>query len=147
EKSGEMAKTTFVYGDRDTQAKGEQLAKDAGALPAPAAAERAAFNGKQNRTAAYDLLDCLKQNKVKLEEIKKEHLPAEMQKMTLDEQKAHIKKLEEKRGELQKEAVELDKKRADFIAKKQAEDKTKSAFDTQVLEILRKQAKKAKIDY
>jgi Mg-chelatase subunit ChlD len=147
--NGEMAKTTVVYGDRDTQAKGEQLAKDAGALPAPAAAERAAFNGKKAQNAAYDLVDCLRQNKVKLEDIKKEHLPAEMQKMTLDEQKAHIKKLEEKRGELQKEAVDLDKKRADYIAKKQSEDKdkNKSAFDNQVLEILRKQAKKAKIDY
>jgi IMP dehydrogenase/GMP reductase len=147
--NGEMAKNTIVYGDRETQMKGEQLAKDAGALPGPAAAERAAFNGKQSRNAAYDLVDALRQNKVKLEDIKKEHLPAEMQKMTLDEQKAHIKKLEEKRAELQKEAVELDKKRADFIAKKQSEDKdkTKSAFDSQVLEILRKQAKKAKIDY
>lgn len=147
--NGEMAKNTVVYGDREMQQKGEAQARDAGALPAPAAAERAAFNGKQARNAAYDLIDALNQKKVKLEEIKKEHLPAEMQKMTLDEQKAHIKKLEEKRAELQKEAVDLDKKRADFIAKKQLEDKdkNKSAFDNQVLEILRKQAKKVKIDY
>lgn len=147
--NGEMAKNTVVFGDRKEQEKGEALAKDAAALPGAAAAERAAFNGKQNRTAAYDLVDALKSKQVKLEDIKKEHLPAEMQKMNLEEQKAHIKKLEEKRGELQKEAVDLDKKRADFIAKKQLEDKDKgkNAFDNQVLEVLRKQAKKVKIDY
>ena len=58
-------------------------------------------------------------------------------------------KSDKKRAELNKEAIELDKKRADFIQKKLAEDKTdtKDGFDTQVLEVLRKQAMKHKIEY
>ena len=45
--------------------------------------------------------------------------------------------------------MELDKKRGDFIAQKLNENKNKGkdAFDNQVLEVLRKQAKKFEIDY
>src|SRR5438270_11150 len=65
------------------------------------------------------------------------------------EQKAYLEKLDKKRAELRQKAVELDKKRTDYIQaelKKKGKD-GKSAFDNQVLEILRKQAKKASINY
>jgi hypothetical protein len=125
------------------------LAKDAEALKPEAAAERAGYNAKLRQNAAYDLVDAVKQKKVDLEKLKKEELPAEMQKMTLAEQKAHLAKLDKDRETLQKEALDLDKKRADYITKKTAESSknNKSAFDKQVLEILRKQAKKVKVEY
>ncbi|MBY0525512.1 MAG: VWA domain-containing protein [Gemmataceae bacterium] len=145
--NGEIASTTVAFGDGKAQQKAKDLAGEARNLPAPAAAERAAYNAKKEQNASYDLLDAVKQKKVKLEDVKKEHLPEEMQKMTLAEQKAHLEKLEKKRADLQKEALDLDKKRSEFIAKKTAENKTKSEFDTQVLEMLRKQAKKIKVDY
>ena len=89
------------------------------------------------------------EGKVKLEDIKKEELPDELQKMTLAEQKEYLDKLDKKRDELRKEAMELDKKRNEFITQKQKEDagKGKAGFDGQVLEILRKQAAKNKIEY
>ena len=45
--------------------------------------------------------------------------------------------------------MRLDKKRNEFITQKQKEDagKGKAGFDGQVLEILRKQAAKNKIEY
>ncbi len=144
----ELARNTLTFGNRAKQA-GDQ-AKNAAAAGAPAAeqAERAAFNAKAGgRAASYDLLDNVKNGKVKLEQLKKEELPEELQKLSLAEQKAYLEKLDKRRTELRQEVLELDKKRADFIAKKQAEDKTKSGFDGQVLEILRKQAKKSRIDY
>ena len=69
--------------------------------------------------------------------------------MSLKERKECLDNLDKKRQELTKKAVELDKQRSDYIAKKEAEDaKTgKNSFDAQVLEVLRKQAKKNKIDY
>ena len=69
--------------------------------------------------------------------------------MKPEERKEHLKKLDEKREVLRKEALELDKQRGDFISKKQAEEATKGkgSFDAQVLEVLRNQAKKHKIDY
>ena len=73
--------------------------------------------------------------------------------MTLKEQKEYLDKLDKRRTELNKKAVELDKKRGAYIkeelakkAKKEGKD-AKDGFDNQVLESLRKQAKKHNIDY
>jgi hypothetical protein len=145
--NAELTKSTVCYGSREMQAESKAKADDALKLAAPAAAERAAFNAKKEQNAHYDLLDAVKQNRVKLEELKKDQLPPEMQKMTLAEQKAHLEKIDKQRTELQKEAVELDKKRSEFITKKLAETKGKDGFDQQVLEMLRKQAKKIKVEY
>jgi hypothetical protein len=46
-----------------------------------------------------------------------------------------------------KEAQDLDKKRADHIAKEQEKQKQKGGFDAEVLQMLRQQARKHKIDY
>jgi Mg-chelatase subunit ChlD len=145
----ELAKTTVVYGKAEKRAADMRKLDEAKALPAPAAAERAAFAGKAGIAASYDLLDAIKARTIKLEDVKAEDLPAEMQKMTLEQRKAHLEKIEKEREKLRKEAVELDKKRSDFIQKKLAEDKkgAKDSFDNQVLEMLRKQAKKSNIGY
>src|SRR5262249_7260804 len=103
--NGEMAKTTLCYGDVAQQREGDKKNADAIALSAPAAAERAAFNAKSGRVATYDLLENIKQGKVKLEDLKKEQLPPELQKMTTKEQKAHLEKLDKQREELKKEAL------------------------------------------
>ncbi len=149
----ELARTTVVYGRAEMQRLGEARKAEAGALPLAAAADRAAFAGKAGRAATYDLLDSIKSGKVKLEDLKRDELPEQMQKMDRKQQKEYLEKLETRRTELNKKAVELDKKRADYIkeesakqAKKDGKD-AKDSFDNQVLESLRKQAKKYNIDY
>jgi Mg-chelatase subunit ChlD len=145
----ELAKSTLCYGAKERQQADEKKNDAALSLPAAAKAERGAFQSKNGQAAAYDLLDNIKQGKVKLEEIKKDELPEQLKGMKLEEQKAFLEKLEKKRAELIVECKELDKKRSDFIAKKQAEEgaKGKTGFDKEVLEVLRKQAKKNNIDY
>jgi Mg-chelatase subunit ChlD len=143
----ELATTTLAYGNRERRAAGDAKSKEAKELPAAGQAARVAFQAKNQQAASYDLLDNLKKGNVKLEQLKKEELPEVMQKMTLAEQKEYLAKLEKRRADLNKEVLELDKKRSDFIAKKQAEEKVKSGFDGQVLEILRGQAQKHKIGY
>src|SRR5262249_45388493 len=146
--NSELAKTTLTYGDKRKQMEGEAKKEAALALAPGLAAERAGFAGKGDRAASYDLLDNIKAGKVKIEDLKKDELPPELQKLGRKEQRAYLDKLDKRRAELRKETLELDKKRSDFIAKKLAEKgKGKDAFDNQVLEILRKQAKKAKIEY
>ena len=67
---------------------------------------------------------------------------------TVKEREEYLKKVEKKRGELNKEAVELDKKRSVYIAEElKKKGKGKDSFDSNVLEMLRKQAKKYEIDY
>jgi Mg-chelatase subunit ChlD len=145
----EMADTTLVYGDRGKKDADEKKVAEAKALPAAPAADRAAFGGKGGRAASYDLLDSIKDKRVNLEDLKEEQLPKELQGMTLEKRREFLDKLDKKRMELNKEAVDLDRKRSDFIQKKLAEEKkdTRDSFDTQVLEVLRKQAMKHKIEY
>ncbi len=145
----DLTKTTLVFGDRRKQMEGKDKVSAATALPTSTKADRAGFGGKDGRVATYDLLDAVKAKEVELEKLKKDELPDELKKLSLKDQKAYLEKLDKKRAELRKKAVELDKKRTDYIQaelKKKGKD-GKSAFDNQVLEILRKQAKKSNINY
>jgi Mg-chelatase subunit ChlD len=147
--NGELVRSVVVFGDTKGMEKDKAKGDEALALPAPAQAARAAFQAKNNQAATYDLIDSIKQKRVKLEDVKKEELPEEMQKMTVKERQAYLDEREKKRETLRKEALELDKKRGDFLAQKQKEEagKGKAGFDVQVLEILRKQAASKKIEY
>src|SRR5262245_9544186 len=148
--NAELARTTLVYGRSEMrrEAKGN-LAKAAG-LPAPVAADRAGFTARTGMAASYDLLDNIKNGKVKLEKLKKEELPEELQKLTLDEQRTYLDTLDKRRQQLLKEAGELDKKRGAFITKKLAEDdknRVRDSFDNQVLRVLERQARRVNIEY
>src|SRR5262249_20420929 len=75
----ELAGTTLVYGRgpaRDDAEKKKETARGLGGSGAPgapaAAAERIAFQSKTGRVATYDLLDQIKEGKVKLEDLKKD---------------------------------------------------------------------------
>lgn len=146
----ELAKSTVVYGSQVRQAETKALAASAGALKGEAAAERAAFNAKNKQAAAYDLLDNIKDGKVKLEALKESELPDELKGKTLEEQKKLLEDLGKRRAELNKQVEELCKKRSDFIAKKQSEDtknQARDSFDNQVLRILQTQARRNGIIY
>lgn len=139
----EISKTTLVYGNRELQSAGEAKKISNAALAPAAAADRAAFYARNGAGTSYDLLINIRKGTVKLESMKKEELPPELQKLNMEEQKAFLNKLESERRDLSQKALELDKKRNEFIAKKLADD-TKSragdSFDNQVLQILQRQA-------
>lgn len=132
-----------MYGSKEAQKAADEKKTSNAALSAPAAADRAGFYARNAGGTSYDLLTNVQNGNVKLESLKKDELPPEMQKMTLEEQKSFLKKLETQRKELSQKALDLDKKRNDFIAKKQAEDSRHQAtdsFDGQVLSVLQRQA-------
>jgi Mg-chelatase subunit ChlD len=148
--NGEMARTTVVFGSKAKQEAGKASADSATRLAAPAAAERATYNARNGANAAYDLIDNIRDGKVKLDQLNKDELPEEMCKMTLGEQKEHLEKLSQRRAELQKQVLDLDKKRGDYIAKKLTEDarnRAADSFDNQVLRILQSQARRNGIEY
>jgi hypothetical protein len=146
-----LAGTTLAYGTRAMRAETSAKASEAESLPAGAAADRAGFAGKSSKgAAAGDLLDDIKGKKTELKKIKDEDLPDPLKKLkTTKEREAYLKEVAEKREKLQKEALELDKKRSSYIAEelKKKKDKGKDSFDGNVLEMLRKQAKKYDIAY
>jgi Mg-chelatase subunit ChlD len=150
--NGELNATVLVFGKRAEQDAVREGAKAATApLPAGVAADRAAYNATINGGGtSYDLLRNVQTGKVKLEDLKKDELPPELQKMTLAEQKEHLKQLETRRNGLVERAKELNTKRNEFTAKKQAEterDRPRDGFDGQVLRILRRQATRSNIEY
>jgi Mg-chelatase subunit ChlD len=147
----ELSKRTLVYGAPMTQKAAKFKAESNAALPAGAAADRAAFNARGfGGGSSYDLLTNIKNGTVKLESLKEEELPPELKKLTLAERKEYLDKLDRRRQDLSKQALELDKKRNEFIAKKQAEDAKHAArdsFDSQVLQILQRQAGRVELQY
>jgi Mg-chelatase subunit ChlD len=146
----ELTKTTLTFGNAAEQSAGKAK-KDVNADLAPAeAADRAAFYARKGGSTAYDLLHNVKTGQVKLENLKKEELPPELQKLSLPEQKVYLEKVEQARKELSQKALDLDKKRNDFIVQKQNADQTNRArdsFDNQVLRILQQQATRNGLDY
>jgi hypothetical protein len=146
----ELARTTLVYGLGAMRDAGVAKAEEAARLPESSAAERAGYFAKRGgKAASYDLLDRIKEGKMKLEDVKEKDLPDELKKLkTLPERKAYLDKLDKRRQVLSKEALALDRKRAVYIKKELAKKgKGKDSFDGNVLEMLRKQAKKHKIAY
>ena len=65
---------------------------------------------------SWDLGDAKKEGVVDLEKIPVKDLPAEMQKMTVAERKAHVAKAEQKRAEIQAKIRKLDDERKKYIA-------------------------------
>jgi Mg-chelatase subunit ChlD len=145
----ELAGSTLAYGGRDLRRAGEGKAAAARALAPAEAADRAGFSSKAGRVATYDLIDAVKEKRVKLEDVKDEELPDPLRKLKPAERKAYLEKVEKKREELRKKAGELDRQRTDYIQneiRKQGKS-ARDSFDEQVLVLLRKQAKRFHIEY
>lgn len=141
--NGELARRTLVFGSQARQAEAAAKAQAGAGLAAPEQADRAGFLARNNAGGtAYDLLFNVQTAKVKLEQLKKDELPPELRDLTLEQQKTYLDKIDGERKELTQRAIELDRKRSEFIAKKQAEaEKGKAgSFDSQVLGILQQQA-------
>ena len=133
-----------ISGADKAKAEAEKRVTESAALPLATAAPRAAYLARTDGGAtAYDLIKGIKDGKVKLEELKKEELPKELVGKNLTEQKQILEKLDKEREVLSKRALELEKMRNEFIAKKIAEDTklaTPTSFENEVLGILRVQA-------
>ena len=148
--------TTYVAFGRLEDRKrrlNRQVAQDKAAKKAApaAAASRAAFKGKDAyRASAWDLIDAIKEGKVKLKDVKTDHLPKEMQKMTLAEKKVYIDKKAKERAQIRTQIKKLSQQRQKYIAdarKKQAEQSKTDALDDAILKTIRTQATGKKFQF
>jgi len=147
-----VGKTLIGWGD--TRTRGDVAAKQIAAeASAPASnAARLSFNSISGKTVqgTGELLDAIAEKKVTLDKVKKEELPEELRKLSPDELKAHVEKMQKERAELQKRINELSKERNAYIdaeRKKLAKEGKGDGFDEKVSESLRAQAKKKGIRY
>jgi hypothetical protein len=115
-------------------------------------ADRLTYNSKTGRAmqGGGELVDALNDKKLKLEEIDQKQLPAELQKLDRDELQKRIAKARDERADVQKQIVELSKKREAYVQsekKRLATERKGDAFDQKVAETLHAQATKKGISY
>jgi VWA domain-containing protein len=143
---GGLLNTTYVGYGREGRMRGALQAEmdDASKKAAPGAAFQRSVTkaGAHYNNARWDMVDGLKDGKIKLEEMKDEDLPEAMRKMTLDERKAHVAKLAKQRAEIQEKIKTLAADRATFVAaeKKNLADKGEDTLEAVIIKSVRAQA-------
>jgi hypothetical protein len=148
----QVGRTLVAYGAEPVRrmVASKQLASEA--APAPVAADRLSFNARSGVAVQGEgeLLDSLKDGKVKLESVKKSDLPTELQKLDDKDLKSEIDKRQKERTELQARIQKLSKEREEFIAaerKRQASESKADSFDEKVAASIRAQAARKGIEY
>lgn len=145
--SAELNKTYLAYGVEGVQASARQAAQDRNALSlAPASGavvQRAVAKSSANyRNSSWDLVDAAKGKDFKLDEIKEENLPVEMQKMSETERKEYIESKTKERSDLQARIQSLNTEREKYIAEQRKQTAATNTLDTVVIGAVREQAGK-----
>ena len=144
--------TLIPYGDSKQQAEVHAKYAVAASAPISAMADRLSYNSKTGKAVQGrgELVDALNDKTVKLDEIDQKQLPAELQKLDRNELQKRIAKARDERADLQKQIVEVSKKREAYIQsenKRLAAEGKGDAFDQKVTETLHAQAAKKGISY
>ena len=138
--AAEVSRTVVPWGARKRQEEAESKARAAASAPAAVAADRAAFNlatGGKAIQGAGDLVEDLAAGEVDLGKVKKEELPAMMQGMNLEEQKAYLARQRAAREKLNRRLAELSFRRAAYLEQEQKRlASTGDSFDLEVAEIV-----------
>lgn len=143
----ELNKTYLAYGSGGAKGVSLQITQDANAAiaGAPAAAQRvAAKSTALYRNASWDLVDAVKDGKLRLTDVKAEELPVEMQNMSSEEREAHVKKMAQTRANLQEKIHKVDAMRQAYQKEEMAKkglDESKS-FDANLRQAIRQQGAK-----
>ena len=144
--------TLSPYGDSKLQAEVHAKYAMAASAPVSAMADRLSYNSKTGKAVQGrgELVDALNDKTLKLDEIDQKQLPTELQKLDRSELQKRIAKARDERADLQKQIVEVSKKREAYIQsenKRLAAEGKGDAFDQKVAETLHAQAAKKGISY
>ncbi|HKG14828.1 MAG TPA: VWA domain-containing protein, partial [Pyrinomonadaceae bacterium] len=132
------AGTTYRRAAEERQSVAED--KVAAAAPKAAQAERA-YNKALNKDAYVgDLLQSIENGSVKLDDVKAEDLPDELQKMKPDERKKEVERRMSERKKMREEIVTLSKQRDEYVAAERKKTSGgQSGFDSAVASALKEQ--------
>jgi len=142
---------TYIYfGNRGRSKHANQSKQDVNAeeLDEVVVVKRAV--SKSNRlyeNSSWDLVDKSKKGTVDYSKIKRENLPAKLQKKSDTELKEYVEQQKKIRSEITAKINELNKKRRAFIAKKQSESMKKNELENVMIQAIKKQAKKKKYSW
>ena len=109
-----------------------------------AAAERSVNKVLNSKAYVGDLLQDIENGSIKLESVKTEDLPTELQKLSAEERTKEIAKRLAARSEIRKQILALSKQRTEYIAAEQKKRKggAQNGFDVAVSAALREQLAK-----
>lgn len=142
-----LNQTYLAYGTDGKLGAGRQVAQDANVMSlAPASgavAQRAVAKASANyRNSSWDLVDAVKEQKADVSKLKTEELPAEMQKLSVDERKTYVETKSKERAEMQTKINELNKEREKYVAARMKEVAGTNTLDAAVISAVREQSAK-----
>lgn len=144
---GEALNKTYVaFGAFGVESQVRQQVQDRNAALFPSAGapvQRALTKASANyRNSQWDLVDACKEGKVKIETVKEAELPAEMQKMTVEQRKRHIEKQIAEREKLCNDINRLNAERSKYVAEKTKQHAATNTLDVVMTSAIREQAAK-----
>ncbi len=139
----ELNLTYIPYGMRGGEKKERQAMQDknAAAMSEESVIQRSVAKASGlYSNAGWDLVDAVKDGRVKADSLKKDDLPSEMQKMSPGERKAYIDTKTKKRAELQARISRLNQERRVYIENETKKQAGKNTLDTAIIKTVREQA-------
>jgi hypothetical protein len=139
----ELNKTYIAFGNQGREKKELQAEQDANSMnlsPEVMVQRSVTKSGSQYRNSSWDLVDAKKEGKVKVEELKDEQLPENMKKMTVQERKSYLDKMEKERELIQRKINNLNDERSKYVAQKMLENKNDNTLDAVMIKTIREQA-------
>lgn len=148
----ELNKTCLAFGAAGRLSAERQYRQDANAATlAPASGavvQRSIAKASANyRNASWDLVDAAKEKDFEITKVKKEQLPAEMQKMTVEERKVHIEKNAKEREQLQTKINQLNAEREKYVAQRMKEVAGTNTLAAVVIAAIREQGQKRNFQF
>jgi Mg-chelatase subunit ChlD len=144
ELAAKLGKTYVTYGRKEDRAKNTtaQVAAESRITTDAAMgaqAERALNKAVNSYQYAGDLVQDVENATVKIEDIKTENLPEDLQKLSVAERRKAIEKRIAERKTIRAEIVTLSKQRDEFIAAERKKKGASNGFDTAVAAALKEQ--------
>jgi len=142
--SAELNRTYISYGSFGRLYQARQTAQDANAvgISKGSSVQRAVTKSSHNyMNANWDLVDALKEGKLKLAELKDEDLPEEVRKLNREQRQAYVETKAAERSRIQQRIQQLNKERAQYVAKQMNITTTRPAdsLDEVVMQCIREQ--------
>ncbi|MCJ7554594.1 MAG: VWA domain-containing protein [Ignavibacteriaceae bacterium] len=139
-----LNKTYIAFGDNGKEKKELQAEQDANSMslsPEVMVQRSVTKSGAQYKNSGWDLVDAKKDGTIKVEDLKDEELPEEMKKMTVQERKAYLDKMDKEREVIQDKINKLNDERSKYIAQKMLDNPNDNTLDAVMIKTIREQAK------
>lgn len=147
----ELNSTYVAFGESGRLSAERQQAQDANALslaPQGAAVSRAVAKASANyRNESWDLVDAVKEKKVKLEELDAKQLPKELRDLNAGQRQEFVEKKLRERAGIQQKINQLNEERGKFVAEKARQSAANNTLDAAVVTAVREQAAKKRFTF